>query len=132
MNVKTLIKEAMRVRENAYAPYSHMTVGAALLTAGDKVYCGCNMENAAYSPTLCAERSAFSSAIARGERDFSAIVIVGGEEGKESETFFYPCGVCRQVIREFCDNDFKIVVAKNEFDYEVYSLKELLPHAFGL
>lgn len=122
----TLAKAAM---QNAYAPYSGCKVGAALLTKGGKVYLGCNIENASFSPTICAERSAFASAISAGERDFAALAVTGGKDG-EIRGAFYPCGVCRQVIREFCADDFPIYVLT---DREILSLtlKDLLPHSFG-
>ncbi|MBQ1252182.1 MAG: cytidine deaminase, partial [Firmicutes bacterium] len=100
MNDMELIKKAMEARENAVAPYSDFKVGAALLGASGEVFLGCNIENSAFSPTLCAERTAFAAAVARGEREFRAIAIVG--DGKER---CYPCGVCRQVMAEFCDDD---------------------------
>ena len=127
MKEKELIRAAIAARKNAVAPFSGFAVGAALLCADGKVYPGCNIENSAYSPTLCAERTAFASAIAAGQKSFSAIVIVGGEED-----YCYPCGVCRQVMAEFCDDDFTIIAARNEEDYRVCTLGELLPHAFRL
>lgn len=125
MTEKELIRAAMKGRKNAVVPYSGFAVGAALLTKGGTVYMGCNIENGAFSPTLCAERVAFGSAIAAGERDFHAIAVIGGEE-----EYCYPCGVCRQVMAEFCDDDFRIVAAKNEHDFVSISLGELLPCAF--
>lgn len=122
---KKLIQAAMEGRKNAVVPYSGFAVGAALLTKGGTIYIGCNIENGAFSPTLCAERVAFGSAIAAGERDFEAIAIIGGEE-----EYCYPCGVCRQVMAEFCDDDFRVVAAKNEHDFVSTSLGELLPRAF--
>ena len=106
----TLAKEAM---QNSYSPYSNCKVGAALLSDSGKVYLGCNIENASFSPTICAERSAFAAAVSAGERKFSAIAVTGGKNG-EIDGAFYPCGVCRQVLREFCDDDFPIyVLTKN-------------------
>lgn len=129
--IKNLIGEAMLALENAYTPYSNFKVGSALLTVKQKVYTGCNIENAAYSPTNCAERTAVFKAISEGEREFAAIAIVGGKEGVISE-FCPPCGVCRQVIREFVDpHRFLVIVAKSEDDYLVYFLEELLPMGFG-
>ena len=125
---KSLVIQAQKARENSYSPYSHFRVGAALLTKGGKVYTGCNIENAAYSATNCAERTAIFKAVSEGERDFEAIAIVGGREGETSE-FCAPCGVCRQVIAEFCKKDFKIVLG-NEKKYEVFTLETLLPFAF--
>ncbi len=125
MTEKELIRGAMEGRKNAVVPYSGFAVGAALLTKSGAIYIGCNIENGAFSPTLCAERVAFGSAIAAGERDFEAIAIIGGEE-----EYCYPCGVCRQVMAEFCDDDFRVVAAKNEHDFVSTSLGELLPRAF--
>lgn len=125
---KSLMIEAQNARKYSYAPYSHFRVGAALLTKSGKVYTGCNIENAAYSATNCAERTAIFKAVSEGERDFEAIAIVGGREGEISE-FCAPCGVCRQVIAEFCSKDFKIILG-NKDKYEVYTLETLLPFAF--
>ncbi|MDE5866684.1 MAG: cytidine deaminase, partial [Lachnospiraceae bacterium] len=111
---------------------SHYAVGAALLTAGGKIYEGCNIENAAYSPTNCAERTAFFKAVSEGKRKFSAISIVGGSKGKEIAEYAYPCGVCRQVMMEFCNpQTFQIIVAKSISEYEIKTLEELLPNGFG-
>lgn len=131
MNDRELIKEAKEAAKGSYAPYSHFNVGAALLTADGKVYSGCNIENAAYSPTNCAERTAFFKAISEGEREFSAIAIVGGKNLDFSD-FCPPCGVCRQVMSEFCNGDFRIILGRNDEEYKVYTLKELLPLSFGL
>ena len=131
MTDQELIRRALLARENAYTPYSHFRVGAALLAQSGNVYPGCNIENAAYTPTNCAERTAFFSAVAQGERDFSAIAIVGGpQEGPLDYTA--PCGVCRQVMMEFCDPDtFRILVARSPEDYRVFTLRELMPQSFG-
>lgn len=126
-----LIRAALDVREKAYAPYSHYAVGAALLGQSGMIYQGVNVENASYGATNCAERSAFFSAVGKGERDFVAIAIVGGMEGTDPTDYAYPCGVCRQVMREFCGEDFQIIVAKSESEYKVFNLNELLPHSFG-
>lgn len=123
-----LIKKAEEARNNAYAPYSKFAVGAALLTKNGKIYTGCNIENAAYSPTNCAERTAFFKAISDGERNFQAIAIVGGKE-KQEDVFCPPCGVCRQVMLEFCDADFKVILKENN-QQKVYSLSELIPVSF--
>lgn len=123
-----LILKAHDAREKSYSPYSHFCVGAALLTKNGKVYTGCNIENAAYSATNCAERTAIFKAVSEGERDFEAIAIVGGREGESAE-FCTPCGVCRQVIAEFCQKDFKIILG-NKNKFQVYTLEELLPLAF--
>ncbi len=119
---------AQKARENSYSPYSHFRVGAALLTKSGKVYTGCNIENAAFSATNCAERTAIFKAVSEGERDFEAIAIVGGKEG-EVAPFCAPCGVCRQVLAEFCPNDFKIILGCAE-KFEVYTLEMLLPFSF--
>ena len=123
-----LLKTAEEARKNAYAPYSKFSVGAALLTKSGKIYTGCNIENAAYSPTNCAERTAFFKAISEGEREFEAIAVVGAKDG-EVGTFCAPCGVCRQVMAEFCERDFKIVL-KDTDSIRIFSLSELLPSAF--
>jgi cytidine deaminase len=129
--VKNLIREAIEGMENAYVPYSHFKVGSALLTSKQKIYTGCNIENASYTPTNCAERTAFFKAISDGVREFSAIAIVGGKNGVLSE-FTPPCGVCRQVIREFVDpKSFLVILAKSEEEYLVFFLEELLPLSFG-
>lgn len=127
-----LILEAKKARERAYVPYSHHSVGAALLAKGGKVYHGCNVENAAYGPTNCAERTAFFKAVYEGEREFTKIAIVGGMEGTDGNVPCAPCGVCRQVMMEFCDpKSFEIVLADGEDRQAVYTLEELLPFGFG-
>lgn len=133
MDETSLIKQAFSARNNAYAPYSGFTVGAALLCSDGTLYFGANIENAAYSPSLCAERVAFAKAIGDGQKDFSAIAVVGGqaELGAGQIGLAYPCGVCRQWMAEFCRENFKIIVAAAEDDFKVYSLKELLPHGFS-
>lgn len=130
--IEELIESALEARKFAYAPYSGFAVGAALLTAGGEIYRGCNIENAAYGPTNCAERTAFFKAVSEGERAFSAIAIVGGAAEEEPGGFAYPCGVCRQVMKEFCGHDFVVIVARSSEEYRVYSLEELLPHSFEL
>ena len=110
MTHEELLKTAIEARENAYVPYSHFAVGAALLAKSGKVYRGCNVENAAYGPTNCAERTAFFTAVCAGEREFEALAICGGPAGKPVSELCAPCGVCRQVIREFCPDDFPIVL----------------------
>jgi cytidine deaminase len=128
---KNLIREAIEEMKKSYSPYSHFQVGSALLTTRQKIYTGCNIENAAYGATNCAERTAFFKAISEGERDFSAIAIVGGKNGVISE-ICPPCGICRQVIREFVDpKSFLVILAKSEEDYMVFFLEELLPLSFG-
>lgn len=131
MENKDLIRLALEAREMAYAPYSKYLVGAALLTKQGKVYKGCNIENAAYTPTNCAERTAFFKAVSEGEREFEAIAIVGGYEGVPKD-YAYPCGVCRQVMMEFCDpQKFRIITAVSEEQYLERTLAELLPNGFG-
>lgn len=128
MDYKELMAEAFSAREMSYSPYSQFCVGAALLCKNGKVYKGCNIENAAYTPTNCAERTAFFKAVSEGERDFDAIAIVGGKRGGKG-VFCAPCGVCRQVIAEFCDKDFKIVLGDAD-EVKVYTRESLLPFAF--
>ncbi|NBH84052.1 cytidine deaminase [bacterium C-53] len=132
MTNRELILEAKEAREHAYAPYSHFRVGAALLTKSGKVFKGCNIENAAYSPTNCAERTAFFRAVYEGEREFEKIAVVGGAEGTDADQTCAPCGVCRQVMMEFCNPEtFQIVLADGK-DHELQlTLKELLPYGFG-
>ena len=131
MDNKELIRQALEAREMAYAPYSGFKVGAALLTKEGRVYKGCNIENAGYTPTNCAERTAFFKAVSEGEREFSAIAIVGGK-GDLPTDYAYPCGVCRQVMMEFCDpEEFQIILATGKEQYEIFTLKELLPLGFG-
>ncbi len=128
---KELIRKAIEAMNTAYTPYSGFRVGAALLTEDGRIYQGCNIENAAYTPTVCAERTAFFKAVSEGERRFSAICIVGGKDGILSG-YTAPCGVCRQVMREFCQPDhFRIILAKDEEHWKEYSLSELLPEGFG-
>lgn len=130
--IPSLIDEAFAARRMAYTPYSHFQVGAALLTADGKIYRGCNIENAAYTPTNCAERTAFFKAVSEGEREFTAIAIVGGTEDATKFDWCAPCGVCRQVMEEFCDEDtFEIVLARSAEEFEIYTLGELLPKGFG-
>lgn len=129
--MERLIQAALDARRTAYAPYSHYTVGAALLTAEGVIYQGGNIENASYGATNCAERTAFFKAVSEGKRDFTAIAIAGGMEGEEPLDYAYPCGICRQVMQEFAEKDFKIIVAKSVADYKEYKLEELLPFGFG-
>ncbi len=129
--IEELIDIAVRQLDYSYAPYSHFHVGAALLAKNGEIYTGCNIENAAYTPTICAERTAFFKAVSEGVREFDAICIVGGQNGVPTDSAG-PCGVCRQVMMEFCDpEEFAIIVAVNREKYEVYSLAELLPVGFG-
>ena len=125
---KELLNAAVGAREYSVAPYSGFAVGACLMTKNGKFYTGCNIENASFSPTICAERTAFVKAISEGEKEFAAIAIVGGKIGEEL-CFCAPCGVCRQVMTEFCDGDFEIILGSPD-DYKVYTLKELMPLAF--
>ncbi|MGO5114691.1 cytidine deaminase [Candidatus Avoscillospira sp. LCP25S3_F1] len=129
--IQELIQKAIEQMRFSYVPYSNFRVGAALLTRDGKVYTGCNIENAAYGPTNCAERTAFFKAVSEGERQFDAICIVGGPDGV-LKGYTAPCGVCRQVMMEFCNPEtFQIILAVSTEDYRVYTLKELLPLGFG-
>lgn len=126
-----LIERALEMRRLSYVPYSGFRVGAALLTKDGKIYGGCNIENAAYTPTNCAERTAFFKAVSEGHHDFTAIAIVGGN-GEAPESLCPPCGVCRQVMMEFCKPEqFGIILATDVSHYKVYTLAELLPQGFG-
>ena len=131
MTYKELLDAARRARENAYAPYSHFKVGAALLASSGAVYLGCNIENASFGATICAERSAIASAIAGGSRDFSAIAIIGGAENAVTAPCT-PCGICRQVLSEFCDPDFPVILENGDGTEKIVKLSELLPHSFHL
>lgn len=131
MTMKELVKQALEARDFSYAPYSGYAVGAALLCRDGTVYTGCNIESAAYGPTNCAERTAIFKAVSEGRKEFRAIAIAGGKKGEQPSSYAYPCGVCRQVMQEFCSGDFQIAVALSGDEYEVYTLKELLPHGFG-
>ncbi|MGI5999565.1 MAG: cytidine deaminase [Candidatus Merdisoma sp.] len=147
MDDKTLMRTAIQAREYSYSPYSKFRVGAALLCADGSVYTGCNMENAAFTPGICAERTAIYKAVSEGKREFQAIAIVGGALGhkvnsaeggregalgQEALSVTAPCGVCRQVMREFCDPEsFRIILGTGEEDLHIYLLKELLPLSFG-
>ena len=125
-----LIKRAFKAMENAYAPYSKFTVGASLLCKNGKIYDGCNVENASFGATLCAERSAFASAIAQGDREFEAVAIVcSNQDGKTR--LCPPCGICRQVMAELCDKDFKIFLSDGS-ETKQYTLSEILPLSFKL
>ena len=129
MTDKELMSLAAQAREKSYSPYSGFKVGAALLGSSGKVYLGCNIENAAYTPTNCAERTAVFKAVSEGEKDFVAIAIVGGK-GEEIADLCAPCGVCRQVLAEFCDKDFRLVLG-NPNNIKVYTFEEILPLSFG-
>lgn len=129
--VEKLIDTAIEQLKFSYTPYSNFKVGAALLTKSGKIYTGCNIENASYTPTNCAERTAFFKAVSGGVRDFQAICIVGGKNGKLTE-YTAPCGVCRQVMMEFCNpKTFQIILAVDKERYEIYTLEELMPFGFG-
>ena len=131
MDYSVLVASAFEARKNAYVPYSHFAVGAALLSADDRIFMGCNIENVTFTPTVCAERTAFFKAISEGVTKFSAIAVVGGLEnlGEGQVDYCTPCGVCRQVIAEFCTSDFKIITARSRDDYQEHMLAELLPLA---
>lgn len=129
---KELIEQALEAREMAYAPYSKFKVGAALLGTSGNIYKGANIENASYSATNCAERTAFYKACMDGEHSFEAIAIVGGAESASELEYCAPCGICRQVMREFCEpKTFEVIVAKSSSEYQVHTLEELLPMSFG-
>ena len=130
MEAKALCAIAVAAMERAYAPYSGYTVGAALLTVDGRVYTGCNIENASYTPTVCAERTALFKAVSEGERDFAMLAVAGGKEGV-LDGAFPPCGVCRQVLVEFCAPDFPVLVVTGEDTYDTYTLEQLLPAAFS-
>ena len=130
LQIQELCKAAIDIRKNCYAPYSHFCVGAALLTASGKIYTGVNVENAAYGPSNCAERTAVFKAVSEGEREFVAIAIAGGPEGGEID-HCPPCGVCRQVLAEFCGADFEIILPSSTDEPKRYTLAELLPESFG-
>ena len=129
--IQELIRAALEARNMSYAPYSHYAVGAALYTESGKMYIGGNIENASYGATNCAERTAIFKAVSDGERCVKAIAIVGGMQGEEPTDYAYPCGICRQVMQEFCSSDFKIIVVKSLDDYKEYTLEALLPCGFG-
>lgn len=131
MDDLSLAREAVMARESSYSPYSGFMVGAALLSKSGKVYRGCNIENAAYTPTNCAERTAFFKAVSEGEREFTTIAVAGWHKNGEPG-YAYPCGVCRQVMMEFADPEsFKIIITAGGNDYLSYTLSELLPNGFG-
>ena len=129
MTDKELVLKAIDAMKNSYSPYSNFKVGASLLTESGKVYTGCNIENVAFGPTVCAERVAFFKSISEGEKNFSKIAVVGGKDGIISSST-PPCGVCRQVMREFCDDDFEILIVKESENYDKVLLKDLLPNSF--
>ena len=125
-----LVETAIQARERAYVPYSHFRVGAALLSMDDEIWSGCNIENAAFSPTNCGERTAIFKAVSEGHKDFRAIAVAGWKEGQEAG-FAYPCGVCRQVMLEFCDPDYFEVLVTDGDEVTIHTLASLIPHGFG-
>ena len=127
--MERLILEAKKASKNAYIPYSNFPVGASIKTKDGKYYFGCNIENASYGLTNCAERTALFSAIANGEKEFESLCVVGGKKGEITD-YAMPCGACRQVLAEFCDADFKVFVGINENDIKEYKLSDLLPYSF--
>lgn len=129
MTDNELILKAIESMKNSYSPYSNFKVGAALLSESGKVYTGCNIENVAFGPSICAERVAFFKAISEGEKNFSKIAVVGGKDGIISSAT-PPCGVCRQVMREFCNDDFEILIVRENGNYDKVLLKDLLPNSF--
>ncbi len=131
MTPEELVQLAKEARAHSYTPYSGFAVGAALLCADGTVYQGCNIENAAFGPTICAERVAVFKAVYDGQRDFAAIAVAGGKAGEEITGLFPPCGVCRQVLREFCDLDFPLHLAKENNEFETHTLGEMLPYSFS-
>lgn len=130
MNYKELAKAALEARKLSYSPYSNFRVGAALLTKSGKIFTGCNIESAAFSPTNCAERTALFKAVSEGEREFSAIAVAGAPKDGEGQ-YCYPCGVCRQMLGEFFDGDCEVIVVKSEEDFLVHKFSEILPYGFG-
>lgn len=129
--ISMLVNKANEAREKSYCPYSGFAVGAALLCSDGTVYTGANIENASYTPTICAERVAFFQAVHEGKREFEAIAIVGGSKGCDINSLCTPCGVCRQVMSEFCKGDFKIILSNGKTD-SVFTLDDMLPHRFVL
>ena len=130
MDNRELIKLALEARKNSYSPYSDFKVGAALLTKSGKVYTGCNIENAAFGPTVCAERTALFKAVSEGEQEFVRIAVAGGKNDIP-DSYAFPCGVCRQVLAEFCGADFEIISAVSPEDSVSRTLSEMLPDSFG-
>ena len=128
--ISDLCQKAIDMRSGSYAPYSDFLVGSAVLTGDGSIYTGCNIENSAFGPSICAERTAIFKAVSEGHRDFAAIAIAGGKRDGELQ-YCAPCGVCRQVMREFCDSSFRICLAKSAGDYKEFTLGELLPESFG-
>ncbi len=132
MDVGMLIQAAMDARRFSYSPYSQFAVGAAIITGDGRIYSGCNVENASYGAAVCAERTALFKAVSEGERSFEAIAVVGGKAALQiPEGYAFPCGMCRQVMSEFCGPDLRIIVARVLDDYREYTLGQLLPESFG-
>ena len=134
LHTQILVEEAIKARQNSYSPYSKFMVGAALLSSDEKIYGGCNIECAAYSVSNCAERTAIFRAVYDGKKHFKAIAVVGGKDCENTEFLDYcpPCGVCRQLLREFCNpHDFKVILAKSIDDIKIFTLEDLLPESFG-
>ena len=129
MEYQNLIENALNMRNYSYAPYSKFSVGASLLTTDGKIFNGCNIENASYSLTMCAERTAIFKAVSEGYKDFHAICIVGGSQGKEVSEYCYPCGACIQVMAEFCSPDFKIILFDGN-NTKIHNFNELFPYNF--
>ena len=128
--ISALCQKAIDIRSESYAPYSDFLVGSAILTSDGEIFTGCNIENSAFGPSICAERTAIVKAVSEGRKDFAAIAIAGGKRDGELQ-YCAPCGVCRQVMREFCKPSFKIYLAKSADDYQEFTLGELLPESFG-
>lgn len=131
MEKQSLIERAKQAANNAHAPYSGFQVGAALLTKDGKIFTGCNIENGSFGATCCAERTAFFKAVSEGARQFEAIAVVGGKNGDFSKPCL-PCGICRQVMAEFCGSDFEILLQGEDGTSKIYKLSDLLPHTFSL
>ncbi len=131
MDDKKLMECALKMRDMSYCPYSGFSVGAALLTESGKIYTGCNIENAGFSSTNCAERTAFFKAVSEGEKKFKKIAIAGGKKGASPTEYTYPCGVCRQVMKEFCNDSFEIISVITTEDFTKKTLGELFPFGFG-
>lgn len=132
MNYEHLIKQALEARKKAYAPYSNFAVGAALLAKDGQIFSGCNVESATFAPGTCAERTAIFTAVAQGVKEFEAIAVVGGKADACELNYCAPCGVCRQMLAEFCiPKEFVIIIAKSESEYIIKTLQELLPMSFG-
>ena len=129
--IRLLAARALEARAAAYCPYSGYAVGAALLCSGGRIFTGCNLESAAFSPGICAERAALAGAVSAGYRQFQAIAVAGGLEGAAPEDSCYPCGVCRQSLREFCGEEFTVILVKSPDDVQLTTLGELLPHSFS-